>query len=393
MVTEAKVDAMALGKNMGQEPTHGMDRVELPRDGRSAEDVGAADKSTGPSVEELLASGAINEGTDPKEIERLMGLTIPDKDQARAAEAAAPATNVDPLETAPVVADPVVEAAKPAEQAPTAAEAAKAAEVVAEAQGVLARDGKNVLPYAVLKGTREQNTKLQQQLQELAEHNKALQEQLAAQQAGTAAPAQTDEAAAVPGMSDDELAQLTETLPDPLANAIKALVMNSRQTQQQLEELQGRQQQEDTARKQTLAETVQEAIDAHPDLRAWQASEDQTLWTRAKQFDSILRTDPEWRDKTMVERFEHVAFLVSGKTRTPAAPTTPSLAEQAAAAVVRKTAGAAAVPITHSDLPAGTPAAQSERDRIESLDNAGLERLFASGKTVEDVIGVLAKIA
>jgi hypothetical protein len=404
MGTESTLDPMAAGKGMHSEPTHGHKPVDIPLDTRSAEAaVGEDDPITGMTVDQIVASGEIPD--DVHELERLMGSVVPDKGaKPDAAPAAAPAGD-DPAPAAAAAVDAAKEQAAAAQEAAASA----AAPVVTEAAQpsddkdavVLARDGKNVLPYSVLKGTRQQVTALQAKL---AETETALQKALSKSTTDAAATDRADgteaampSAAEVQLMTDEQLAQLTESLPENLASAVKALHASSQTMHRQISELSGRAQRDDEARKLIVAEQVQELIDKNDDLRTWQSAEDQTLWERAKAFDATLRADPEWAARPMEQRFDQAAKLVRAmlpqqapnKSSTP----TPSLAEQAAAAVARKTAGKSVAPITHSDLPAGNPAAQSEVERIEALSNSQLERMFDSAKNPDDIAAMLAKIA
>ncbi len=335
------------------------------------------------SLEQLLAAGTIGEDVDVAEVERLI---LGEAPAAKADDEPAPAA-------APESPDPAPPAQPKAEEPPAAPAASEP-----EAEGVLAKDGKNVLPYGVLKGAREQAARAAAAAQQLEQQNKQLLEELAALKAGKQTAAGQPSAADEAVMGDDQLAQLLESVPDNIGAALKSLVDQSRRLQQELVEVKSRQDDDIRQRTETTASRVQEAIDQRPLLREWQASEDPTLWQFAQQQDNLLKSLPQWADKPMEERFaevERIVAMAAGvQVQAPAAPAQkPSLAAQAAKVVAEKTAAAPAVPITHSDLPAGRPAAQSELERVETLDNNALERLFSGAKSMEDIERTLARIA
>lgn len=384
MSKEAQPDPMAAGKQIHQEPALGIREVETPNARQNDGETGPADTSIQASLEQLLATGTIGEDVDVGEVERLI-----------LGESAAPPADDEPAPAAaPESPDPAPPAQPKAEDPPAAPAASEP-----EAEGVLAKDGKNVLPYGVLKGAREQAARAAAAAQQLEQQNKQLLEELAALKAGKQTAAGQPSAADESVMGDDQLAQLLESVPDNIGAALKSLVDQSRRLQQELVEVKSRQDDDIRQRTETTASRVQEAIDQRPLLREWQASEDPTLWQFAQQQDGLLKKLPQWADRPMEERFaevERIVAMAAGiQTAAPAAAPAqkPSLEAQAAKVVAQKTATAAAVPITHSDLPAGRPAAQSEIERVESLDNNALERLFSGAKSMEDIERTLAKIA
>jgi hypothetical protein len=250
----------------------------------------------------------------------------------------------------------------------------------------------------VLQGTRKQVSSLEAQL-------RAANEQLAKLTSGQSVtgtnavptPGQTQSeanAAATAALTDEQLEKLKESLPEDLGNAITAIVQSSRQTAQQLQEVREREaenrRQEDARR----ASAVQEAIDANPALALWQ-SNDPVKWEEAKATDALLKAHPVWGQKSLHERFAEVIRRVDPSAQPAPTPApsaqTASLAAQAAKVIAAKTQGKAAVPITHSDLPAGTAPAQSEQQRAESMDNSALEKLFSGAKNLDDVSALLAK--
>jgi hypothetical protein len=377
-------DPMAIGKGMHTEPTHGISQFETPdrsqRDGEAG-----SDNSVQTQLDEMLNAGALGEEVSVADVERLFsGQTAPAQDDAPKAADEAPSPEPEKTET-------TTEATEPAK-------AADAAAADQEADGVLAKDGKTLLPYGVLKGARQQAAQAMAAAQQLKEQNELLMQQLEEAKAGKLP---SGDAAAEPQLvSDEQLAQLLESVPDNIGNVLKTLVDSQRQAQQELARVRSQQESDVRDRQMAVADRVQEAIDKLPLLREWQAAEDQTLFQFAQQQDALLKKLPQWADKPMEERFAEVQKLTAQAVgiraeapRSESNPSQPSLADKAAKVIAQKTAATAAVPITHSDLPAGAPAAQSEIERVDSLDNTGIERLFAGAKSQEDIERILAKIA
>lgn len=298
------------------------------------------------------------------------------------------------------------EAAKAAQEAADAA-AAKAAEEAAEAakkvaageaakvettqenegnvEGVLARDGKNVIPFSVLKSERDRAARAEQLAKEASDKIAALEAQLAAgnQGAKSGEGARTTEAAPeADAMTPEELEAFKEDFPIQYKAymAQQATIKALRAQHQQVE--QDRQQQQ-VERQRTQAEQVRDAIDATPKLAHIQAT-DPDRFATAQRFDAVLREDPKWADKPLAERFAEVVKLVEtthGAIEIPGAKTNPPQkspeelrkeAEAVAAASAKKT-----VPTSMSDFPAGAAPANSEKEALETMTHAQLADKFA----------------
>lgn len=298
------------------------------------------------------------------------GAAAPDKEaEARAAQEAAEAAAA-------------AAAAKAAEEAAAAAKAAEAAKVDTQqvnkesnAEGVLARDGKNVIPFSVLKSERDRAARAEQLAKEAAEQVEALKAQLAAgnQGAKTGEGARTTEAATeAVAMTPEELEAFKEDFPTQykVYMAQQATIKALTEKQQQAD--QDRQQQEQQQQR-THAEQVRDAIDATPKLAHIKAS-DPERFEAALRYDNALRADPKWDGKSLAERFAEVVKLVEtthgaieipGATPVTAQKTPEQLKQEAealAAASAKKV-----VPTSMSDFPAGHPPATNEQQALESM--------------------------
>lgn len=255
------------------------------------------------------------------------------------------------------------EAAAPAAEAapPTTHEPEKQS----KPSGVLSKDGKTVLSFAVVQSARaEKAAERQARLAAEAERD-ALRQQLEDLKAGKKPAAEADDTL------DDEIAEAAADF--PLLGRIHEA---NKQLRTEIEELKLFKQIRkdldaegvpDPAPEKNPAEALQDDIDAVPALAEWQAA-DPEKWARAVELDKALINSPKWRGKSQVERFAHVTTLVADEfdiqTETPAPAlksTTPNRADpKAAIANARRTA-----PNTLSDFKSGAPEANEARlDRM-----------------------------
>ncbi|CAG2132492.1 hypothetical protein [Cupriavidus numazuensis] len=292
------------------------------------------------------------------------------------------------------------EAAKAAQEAAevaAAAEAAKAKETSqgaagdstqddeSKAEGVLARDGKNVIPYSVLRGERERAARAEQLAKDAEAQIADLKAQLAAGNQG-ATPGEsartTGAATEAEALSDEELEAIREDFPT-MYKALKAQQATLAALQTKLQPVE----QEREQRVRTEAEereiAIRDAIDATPKLAHIQAN-DPKLFAAAQRFDTVLRQDPDWAGKTLAERFAHVVTLIEtthgaieipGAKQSPPQKTPEELKKEAEAAA--KTSAKPSVPTSLSDFPAGSPPAASEQDALEKMTHAQIADKFA----------------
>ena len=166
--------------------------------------------------------------------------------------------------------------------------------------GVLAKDGKNMIPFSVLEKTRERAAQLEEQLRAQTEEIERLK----------AGKASTEE---VELFSEEELEAMESD--DPLIAKMAKAVLDAKKTIGALNaKLQEREQaavEEESARRRNA---VQEAIDANPDLAVWQQADEGTpdmeRWEFAVKQDAILKDLPRWQGKPLAERYQEVVRLV-----------------------------------------------------------------------------------
>lgn len=268
--------------------------------------------------------------------------------------------------------------AKAAEEAAAAAAAAKVETTQdneSNAEGVLTKDGRNVIPFSVLKSERERASRAEQLAKDAETKIAELTAQLAAgnQGAKPGESARTTEAATeVDAMTPEELEAFKEDFPTQykVYMAQQATIKALTDKLQPVEE-DRRQQQAD--RQRTQEEQVRDAIDATPKLAHIQAT-DPDRFAAAQQFDAVLRTQAKWAGKPLAERFarvielvesEHGAIEIPGAKPATAQKTAEQLKQEALAAA--KTAAKATVPTSLSDFPAGEAPAASEKEALENM--------------------------
>ncbi len=256
----------------------------------------------------------------------------------------------------------------------------------ADAQGVLNQDGKHVIPFSVLKSTRERAYRAEEMLRE-AQQKLADLEQQARQSSQGAKPgesARTDTNSFASDLSPDDLKLLEEDFPT-VFKAIQAAEAKFQQLESKLQPVENSVRQAETERAQSVADTVQGAIDSIPKLAHIQAN-DPAAFDLAIQFDATLRNQSAWADKSFTERFTKVTEMVEaalGAINVPGTPTAQKTPEQlkaeaqAIAAKATKSNGTH-VPNSLGEAPAGTPAAQDEREAADNLSHLQLAEKFSS---------------
>lgn len=308
---------------------------------------------------------------DPKELERLANEQI-----AQALESGKEQVSVEDFvkmdekpESSPAAKAEVKEATKEEAKADPKEAAPKADE--ARPEGVLAKDGKNVIPFAVLEASRRR----EKELTDLAASQAAEIGRLNAANAGKTVQAEQDAAA----LTEEELKTLEQDSPT-LAKLLRAQQSEIKGLK---DTIKGVNERVEVQVEQTEAEIkteIQTAIDANPKMAAWQVAEDQTLWNEAAKMDKLLRENPLYADIPFEKRFAKVVELTEDAMglRTPAPVETPKKPDPAAvkAAAAAKLAKTPTTPRSLSDIPGGAPPAQDEREAVEGMSITALGEKF-----------------
>ena len=178
-------------------------------------------------------------------------------------------------------------------QAEQAAPSASKEEVKKEDEpiGILAKDGKSIIPIEVLQREREKALQATRTAEELTKTLQTTQAELEAlrQKANEYVDLDGEKA-----LSDEELDALAEDLPE-VADKIRALQAIASRAESVIK----------TQQAKDVQNVVQDAIDSVPKLAYLQASNPE-LFEFATQIDAQLRQDPANSSLTMQQRFEKV---------------------------------------------------------------------------------------
>lgn len=362
------------------------------------------DAETSP-VEALINSGKLSDNADITEIAAFLNGTADEPDPA-GKEVQTPPAAEDPKkdEAAAATAQPADEAAKAISQtgdtpATSESESANAGEDPDRADPQDDPNFKKHPIYGALKGTRKAVAEAKQRAAELEAANAALLRQVqdlttkaSLKEPGVTADVQqaVDDAGMVDRSGNPidvtkvNLKQLREDYDGPLVDIIETLVTATQHQAKEIKDLRATNQQREAKDEAAVKSSVQDVIDSIPTLAQWQAEADTNpMFDRAVALDNQLRQEAEWQNKSMHERFAEVVRLMGGeptpkgaKTTTTTAPA-PKPAESTKDGEQKvtdalKSAAAKSAPISMSDLPTGSPPAQSEQEALEGLSTVQL---------------------
>ncbi|MEH8253398.1 hypothetical protein [Aeromonas veronii] len=155
---------------------------------------------------------------------------------------------------------------------------------------VMAKNGQHTIPYEVLEQARNETKQLREQLAQ-AQQAKAERDKLQAllEKNGIDPSVDPD------SISKEELEQLAQDYPD-IGKALMAVASKLDKLEPQAASQQV----------QPVANPVQAALQAVPDLAAWRDG-DQDRFDMALTIDDKLQADPAWSNKPLAERFAEVA--------------------------------------------------------------------------------------
>ncbi len=264
-------------------------------------------------------------------------------------EAAAPAAAPAPAPAAPESSAP-----------PAAAEPAKNDDGTVD--GVATRDGKRVIPYAVLKEARESASQATARASELTQTVERLTRELEEAKAGKTPTTTSDTEVTY---TPEQIAEMELDFPEQArqAKAIMALQDKlARIAQAPAASPAAAPAPAPAAQATNPADTVQEAIDNHPLLARWQ-SKGGAAWSEAVKVDAALQNDPEWANKPLADRFAEVQRRVADDLGiplpAPQSTTTTAAAAPAAAPGAAQPRTTTATP-TLDDLSGGPVVSSSD---------------------------------
>jgi hypothetical protein len=265
---------------------------------------------------------------------------------------------------------------KPAEEAPEEAPEETPEQAPA---GIAAADGKNVIPYGVLKATRS----------ELAEARYALEEaqralaEMQRQPAATAAPAAQQEAFELPADVRGRIEKARENWGEDIANEMERTWWIEQQTLYQkrmIDELTQHIEAQKSTQQYDEQMAIEDAIAASPTLDEWARAEDQTDFDRAVELHGmLLKTDREYGALSWFDRMRVLPDKVNALYGSPPA------APPAKAPVDPKKKLAEAMdapPKSLSDLTGGAVPEKNDITKLEDL--SGNELTAYMGDLMKD---------
>jgi prefoldin subunit 5 len=278
----------------------------------------------------------------------------------------------------------------PAEKVETEAATEEKTEEGEKPAPIKSKDGKHEIPYSVLQTEREKRRAAEESLQELTNRLNELEKKV---QTGDTTQ-QTESRQTEEILDDDDLKAIEEDFPQ-FGKLIKALKGQISSLESTVTDLRTKDEQREVVAAKSKGDEVQATIEANPTLLYWQ-SQDPEMFKVAIQYDDVIRADPRNQSLTLAQRFERVVHAVEavyGKTEVPPEyrkepePVTDEVREAAKKAIA---AAGSFKPKTLSDMPGGTPPAQTERERIENMSPAQLDAMMQK-MSPEELSAFLAK--
>lgn len=310
----------------------------------------------------------------------------------------------------PTKAEPTAEAKATTEEKPAAEAKATPESSVPDKEGAVVStpDGKQAIPYAVLKGEREGRAAAESALAEAQQTILSLAERVKAMEAGRSDPGAGDNA-----KSAEELRQAVEMikaeapyLDEGMAKflgPIEKLITRVEATEALLADFTAQREETEAQHLQRLQSAADAALNGNATLVLWQAQAPE-LFEEACAFDKLLRSDAKQRERypSFEARFERAVDLVKANhagegiplpqpVSAPSVPAKgkPAAAQPTAAGKARADealAQAAAQSVTTlSDIPGGTGDA-SAQDTLERMSIVDIAEKFGRMNTPQDIL-------
>lgn len=283
-------------------------------------------------------------------------------------------------------------------------ETGKTAEGEPAAQVIKSKNGKHEIPYSVLETQRARAQAAEEAVGQLQAQIDALTAKVEGKPQAEV-PGETDDAE----LSEEDLADIASDFPVQ-GKAIKALLSKVTSLTQRLDEVAQREGARAGREATSASQTVQEAIEANPQLTYWQ-TKDPEMFGVAVKYDNQIKSDPRNAGLSLDERFAKVVKVmeaVYGETelpdefrRTAPAATTNTAAKPASKP--QQTAAARAQQVIQeaqafgrvgslSDIPGGVPPASDELTQLAELSAHDLGNKLMSMDTSK-VMALLARAA
>jgi hypothetical protein len=233
---------------------------------------------------------------------------------------------------------------------------------------VLAKDGKHLIPFQVVADLRAEVEKLKQEKAQLAPVEQ--------QQPPAEIPIHL--------RTQEEIDAFIDEFRDTYGDAMADLQLDAILTKRQMAVMQYERQQEHDARLRMVEaqqqQTLQQAIEANPLMKAWQADDKSDWYAKANKQFQLLGSDPEFQSLSPAEQINQVANITEARYGKSPHSTKVSTASQRKPAKDPSADFMPRVPTSMSELPGGAPVALDVADQFEAMSGAALTNHLMSLK-------------
>ncbi len=244
------------------------------------------------------------------------------------------------------------------------------------------KNGTATIPYTVLTSARQRAAQVEAELAETKRDRDAAREALAKAQAAAAPDTSAQSNVDAMDLTDEEL----DDMPEP----VKKLAKYAKALEEKVAKIESTAGQVASQHQHQQQESLQDEIDAVPDLAEWQGKGG-ILWARSIEIDKAFRNQPEWANKPLRERFEAVAEAVRAEVGLPPRQQqqTQGKTEQAGQHGAKPTDQP---PSSLSDIPGGGAPMLDTHDSIERTSAVGLASRM-TGMSDANIDALLASLS
>lgn len=255
-----------------------------------------------------------------------------------------------------------------------------------EPAGVASKDGKHIIPYQELKMSRERAARAEIMAQELAAKLEAVQHEI-----DTGRASKTRDVRDI--VDDEVLGAIREEAPE-VADVIDKLVKRNQELEERAQSAQTTSVDEERESRVQAVIGVEEAINAVPKLAHVRANDPETFSAIAE-LDTMLGKRSAWEGRPLAERFDAAVRMyeaANGSIELPGNGQLPVDTDVRVKAALAKAQQGTPGPSTLSDIPGGTPAAESNQDALTALSSTALTERFMT-MSPEQIEAELARLA
>lgn len=241
---------------------------------------------------------------------------------------------------------------------------------------VLAKDGKNQIPYSVLEQERQQAAALKSQLEELNRKNALLEQQL------TAADIKPKELPEKFRFTPEQLSEL-----ESYGEIGEAVAVLAQQNASLLERLQAENIQPTPGAE---AQEPSNPLAENPDTMRW--AENDSHWSVVETVNSALDADPKWAGQSLEQRIPEIVRRTKAALGEPDPPASGGDVAAAAAKAVSQSQRAAPNSLTDvgGEVPGSTKSIIEQLEEGDASDiEAYLAEQTAKGKSMDEVLSSL----